>query len=80
MCIRDSLIDESFDNISNNQDRLDRIASTVNDLCQQDLPAFISAAEDVCKYNQQLLVELSTKIRSEFPQRFEKYINERFRI
>jgi len=74
------LIDESFDNISNNQDRLDRIASTVNDLCQQDLPAFISAAEDVCKYNQQLLVELSTKIRSEFPQRFEKYINERFRI
>jgi hypothetical protein len=71
------LIDESFDQIDNNQDRLERIAQVVEDLCQQDLAAFITAADETCKYNQQLLAELRPQVRQEFPQRFEQYINER---
>ena len=68
------LIDESFDTIDNNQERIDRIVDMVNDLCQQDLPAFVTAAKEVCKYNQQLMVELRPKTRSEFPERFFQFI------
>ena len=74
------LIDESFDLIDNNDDRLQRIEQTVRDLCSQDLPAFITAAEDVCKYNQQHLAEMRVQLRQEFPQRFEQFIHERSRV
>lgn len=74
------LIDESFDRIENVQDRIDRIVQVVNDLCRQDLPAFLAAAQDVCKYNQQHLAEMRIKVRNEFPERFfqfiKQYINE----
>jgi hypothetical protein len=68
------LIDESFDRIDNVQDRIDRIAQVVRDLCRQDLPAFLRVAEDVCKYNQQHLAEMRIKVRQEFPDRFFKFI------
>ena len=38
------------------------------------------AARDVCKYNQQLQVELRRKVRLEFPARFERFLDERFGI
>ena len=74
------LIDESFDSIKDSQERLERISQVVEELCQQDLTEFLSAAEDVCKYNQQHLIELHSKIYQEFPDRFyqfvKPYINE----
>lgn len=74
------LIDESFDLIENVQDRIDRIAQVVEDLCRQDLPSFLQAAEETCKYNQQHLAEMRVKVRQEFPNRFfqfiKPYINE----
>lgn len=70
-------IDESFDKIENNQERLFCILKLVRDLCNQDLSAFITETKEVCKYNQQLLAELSPKIRSQFPKQFEQFINER---
>lgn len=72
-----NLIDESFDTISNNQERLERIAQTVEWLCRQDLASFIKECYNICKYNQQHLADLGPKIRAEFPKRFEQYINER---
>lgn len=74
------LIDESFDTLDNNQERIERVAQVVEDLCRQDLPAFLAAAEETCKYNQQHLAEMRTKVRKEFPQRFINFINERPRI
>jgi hypothetical protein len=71
------VIDESFDLIENNQDRLTRIGQVVADLCQQDLASFLKECYNICKYNQQLLAELSPKIRADFPNRLEQYINER---
>ena len=71
------LIDESFDKIENNQDRLSRIITVVRDLCCQDLSSFIVETQEVCKYNQQLLAELSPTVRNQFPQQFEQFINER---
>ena len=72
----DGIIDESFDQIDNHQQRMDRIIQVVGDLCQQDLPAFLAACKPVCKYNQQHLVELASRYKNEFPDRFFKFVNQ----
>lgn len=72
----DSLIDESFDSIDNSQERMDRIAAVVNDLCQQDLTSFMQASESICKYNQQHLQQLSSCIKSEFADKFFNFIEQ----
>jgi hypothetical protein len=72
------IIDESFDQISNNAERLERIALIVEDLCQQDLAKFTEECYNICKYNQHLLSELRLKVRSDFPDQFKQYINDRF--
>ena len=72
-----NLIDESFDQISNNSERLERIALVVEDLCRQDLAKFTEECYNICKYNQQLLSELGPKIRADFPNQLKQYINER---
>jgi len=74
------VIDESFDTIENNDARLERIAQVVEDLCQQDLAKFSEECYNICKYNQQHLAEISVQIRTEFPERFRQFINERSRV
>jgi hypothetical protein len=68
------VIDESFDQIQNHQDRVDRIAQIVADLCQQDLASFLRECYNTCKYNQQHLLELGTQVRHDFPNRFCQFI------
>lgn len=70
------LIDESFDSIDNGEERLDRIVAVINDLCQQDLAAFLKECYTVSKYNQHHHREMAAKTRLEFPQRFFQFINE----
>lgn len=53
----DGIIDESFDLIDNDQQRMDRIVTIVGDLCQQDLASFLASCHDICKYNQERLKE-----------------------
>jgi hypothetical protein len=69
------VIDESFDQIENHQDRMDRIVDIVADLCQQDLALFHKECYNVCKYNQQHLQELVPQLQAEFPEKFFKLIN-----
>ena len=71
-----NLIDESFDSITNHQARMDRIIDIVGDLCNNSLSSFLAAAREVCKYNQQHLIEMVPRIRSEFPPRFFNFINQ----
>lgn len=71
-----SLIDESFDLIDNNQDRLDRIADVVRDLCASDLDEFLVAAQSISKYNQQHMAELGPRIFKEFPDRFWRFLQQ----
>jgi hypothetical protein len=71
-----SLIDESFDLIDNNQDRLDRIAAVVKDLCASNLDEFLVAAQSISKYNQQHMAELSPRISQEFPDRFCRFLQQ----
>jgi hypothetical protein len=70
------VIDESFDLIENNQDRLERIAQVVEDLCQQDLASFLSECYNICKYNQELYAETRHKVPKEFPEQFHNFINQ----
>ena len=69
-----NLIDESFDSIDNNQDRLDRIAQVVQDLCSSNQAEFLVASRAVTKYNQQHLAAEGARIFSEFPDRFVNFI------
>ncbi len=68
------IIDESFDLIDDNQQRIDCITQVVQDLCQQNLCEFLQAAQEVCKYNQQHLNELRPKLKSEFPDQFINFV------
>jgi len=68
------LIDESFDLIDNNQDRLDRIVQVVQDLCASNLAEFLVATQAITKYNQQHLAAEGPRIFSEFPDRFVNFI------
>lgn len=71
------VVDESFDLIENGQDRMNRIVDIVQDLCRQDLAAFLAECYNVSKYNQQHHREMTVQVRQEFPNRFFQFINER---
>lgn len=68
------LIDESFDSIDNNQDRLNRIAEVIQDLCGSNLAEFLVATRTITKYNQQHLAAEGIRIFREFPDRFVNFI------
>jgi len=72
------LVDESFDDIANEQDRIERISEVVTDLLKQDLKSFLAAAEEVCKYNQQHLVEVRKTVKQEFPTRLSNFLSKYF--
>ena len=67
------VIDESFDQIDNDQQRIERTAQIVEDLCRQDLASFLTASQEVCKYNQQHFAELAPRFKQEFPKRFDQF-------
>jgi hypothetical protein len=72
------LIDESFDQIQNSQDRIERIAQVVEDLCRQDLAKFVKECYTTCKYNQQHHAELRHQVPRQLPDNFLKFINQYF--
>jgi len=71
-----NLIDETFDHIDDNYQRLQRVAEIVEDLCEQDLVSFLDAAQETCKYNQQHYVQCRDSTRSEFPERFFQFLKQ----
>lgn len=70
------VIDETFDQIDNAQQRMDRIVDIVADLCRQDLASFLAECYNTCKYNQQHLAEFRLQERQEFPERFFKFVSQ----
>jgi hypothetical protein len=72
------VIDESFDQIDDNQRRIERIARVVEDLCQQDLDSFLAECYNVCKYNQEHYAEYRHRIPREFPDQFHQYLKKNF--
>jgi hypothetical protein len=69
------VVDESFDLIDNSQDRIERIATVVEDLCQQDLASFYRECYNVCKYNQALYTEMRHQVPRMLPQQFHQFID-----
>lgn len=72
----DDLIDESFDHIDHNQDRIQRLHDVVVDLCNQDLDSFMRSCQDICKYNQQHYFELAQEVGSSFASKFLRFIHQ----
>jgi hypothetical protein len=70
------LLDETFDLIDDNHQRLQRVAEIVEDLCEQDLVSFLDAAQETCKYNQQHYIQCRDNTRSEFPERFFQFLKQ----
>ena len=70
------LIDESFDSIVSDQERIERIAQAVTDLCQQDLASFVQAAGDICLHNQQHLAAECQKVTGSFVPRLQSFLLE----
>jgi len=72
------LVDETWDTITDNSDRLARVEHAIIDLCSSDLDEFLVAAEATCKYNQQHMLELSRTVNSKFPQNFLDFVTKHF--
>jgi hypothetical protein len=70
------LIDETFDQIDDPQDRANRIVDVVADICYNGAASFLESARSVCKYNYQQLREHNARERADLPERLARYINE----
>lgn len=75
------LIDEHYDQIDCPSTRIDRIIDTIRGISLHNGAAhFWEASRDICKYNQQHLVEHNQKERAELPDNLERYLNDRLGI
>lgn len=50
-------IDESFDNINDGDERLKKIADSIEQLCDSDLVKFQQGVKEICRHNQQVYLE-----------------------
>ena len=72
-----TLIDERYDQIDCPRTRIERIIDTVHGISEMGAAKFWEASRDICKYNQQHLVEYNREQRAQLPRNLLDYINER---
>ena len=72
-----TLLDEGYDQIDCPHRRSDCIIDTVRAISYSGAAEFWEASRDICKYNQQHLVEYNRQQRAELPTLLEQYLNER---
>ena len=72
-----TLIDERYDQIDCPSRRIERIIDTVRGISEMGAAEFWEASRDICKYNQQHLVEYNREQRAQLPLKLLDYINER---
>jgi hypothetical protein len=72
-----TLIDEGYDQIDCPSTRIERIIDTVRGISEMGAAKFWEASRDICKYNQQHLVEYNREQRAQLPLKLLDYINER---
>jgi hypothetical protein len=71
-----TLIDERYDQIDCPSTRIERIIDTVRGISQTGAAEFWEASRDICKYNQQHLVEYNREQRAQLPHNLLNYIND----
>ncbi len=75
------IIDEHYDQIDCPRTRIERIIDTVRGISQHVGAANLwEASRDICKYNQQRLVEFNREQRQQLPHSLEHYLNDRLGI
>ena len=73
-----TVIDERYDQIDCPHTRIERIIETVHYISRiGGAEHFWRATRDICKYNQQHLVEYNREQRTQLPQQLEQFLNER---
>lgn len=72
-----TLIDERYDQIDSPSARIERIIDTVRGISLSGAADFWEASREICKYNQQHLVEYNQQQRAALPTALEQYLNER---
>ena len=72
-----TLIDERYDQIDCPRIRIERIIDTIRGISLMGAAEFWEASRDICKYNQQRLVEYNREQRALLPQNLLNYLNER---
>jgi hypothetical protein len=72
----DPVIDESFDQIDNDQQRLERIVMVVKDLCEQNLEHFLAEVRPICDHNRQHLALMRDSVRQQLPDRFWNWVTQ----
>lgn len=72
----DNVIDESFDLITDNQQRIERIREVIVSLCASNLPDFLLQCKSACLHNQSVMLEYQKKHAKEFPQKFISFVRE----
>jgi hypothetical protein len=71
------VIDESFDNIEDAQQRADRIVEVIDHIVKNGAAAFLDATQHACKYNQEHLREHNRREREILPQKIIDFVNAR---
>jgi hypothetical protein len=71
-----ALIDERYDQIDCPRTRIERIIDTVRGISQMGAAEFWEASRDICKYNQQHLVEYNREQRAQLSLNLLDYIND----
>lgn len=69
-----NIIDESFDQIVDDRQRLDRLINEVKWLCSQNLVKFWQECRETCLYNQQHLLEIYNRQNTQFKQKFVDFV------
>ena len=72
-----SLIDESFDQIDRPNDRIEHIIQGVYRVCAFGADKFWTAAQDICRYNRERLIEYNQENRTQFPDNLKRYLDAR---
>jgi hypothetical protein len=72
-----TLIDERYDQIDCPRTRIERIIDTIRGISLMGAAKFWEASRDICKYNQQHLVEYNREQRALLPQNLLNYLDER---
>jgi hypothetical protein len=69
-----TLIDESYDQIDSPTARIERIINIVRDISNTGAAEFWEASRNICKYNQQHLVEYNREQRAQLPHNLANYL------
>jgi hypothetical protein len=73
-----SLINERFDDIDDVQQRADLIVEVIDHIVKNGAEAFLHASRDICKYNQEHLLEHNRRERKILPQKIIDFVNARY--